>query len=173
MNMRKPFPWHSPSDFLHRRPLSQRPLSRRWRPALLMLKPQSIEHAVSHETKSATDTVKKARNLPRRRFQRCEDHDREGEKRRRICRKERCERCEVHEQDNFKRLGICREVCRKELVPCRGTTLKSSGVENVAKATTKTIEKSAEHPQETAKGWRRIPRAGEGCQDRRHGSSAR
>jgi hypothetical protein len=92
---------------------------------------KSIEHSVSHETKSATDSVKKGAEST-------EKNAAKGVKATTATIKKGSESAEKSAGKSLSHVGE--------------KTLKSSGVENVAKASSKTIEKSVEHPQETAKG---------------------
>jgi hypothetical protein len=92
---------------------------------------KSVEHAVSHETKSATSTVKKGAEST-------EKSAAKGVKSTTETIKKGSESTE--------------KSARKDLSHVGEKTLKTSGVEDVAKASSKTIEKSVEHPQETAKG---------------------
>ncbi len=92
---------------------------------------KSVEHAVSHETKSATSTVKKG----------AESTEKSAAK----GVKSTTETIKKGSESAEKSAG-------KDLSHVGEKTLKSSGVEDVAKASSKTIEKSVEHPQETAKG---------------------
>ncbi|MFZ0846534.1 MAG: hypothetical protein WAM62_12145 [Pseudolabrys sp.] len=92
---------------------------------------KSVEHAVSHETKSATSTVKKG----------AESTEKSAAK----GVKSTTETIKKGSESAEKSVG-------KDLSHVGEKTLKSSGVEDVAKASSKTIEKSVEHPQETAKG---------------------